>query len=116
MLLYICNKKKERINTMAVELRKDIISDNPLDPVRETPYSFKELCDLIEKENFNVPVKFGGLFSEWDKDGNEILGIEVELFDNFLICVKSNGDGYFLDFGAEQMVTKDDGKEWWVSK
>lgn len=28
---------------MAVELRKDIISDNPLNPVREIPYSFKEL-------------------------------------------------------------------------
>ena len=101
---------------MAVELRRDIISDNPLNPVREIPYSFKELCDLIEKENFNVPVKFGGLFSEWDENDNEILGLEVELFDNFLICVKSNGDGYFLDFGAEQMVTKDDGKEWCMLK
>ena len=101
---------------MAVELRRDIISDNPLNPVREIPYSFKELCNLIEKENFNVPVKFGGLFVEWDKDDNEILGLEVELFDNFLICVKSNGTGYFLDFGASEMVTTDDGKEWWVSK
>ncbi len=114
MLLYICNKKKERIKIMAVELRKDIISDNPLDPVREIPYSFKELCDLIEKENFNVPVRFGGLFSEWDKNDNEILGIEVELFDNFVICVKSNGSGYFLDFGASEMVTTDDRKEWLV--
>ena len=114
MLLYICNKKKERINTMAVELRRDIFSDNPLNPVRETPYSFKELCDLIEKENFNVPVKFGGLFSEWDKNGNEILGISIELFDNFIICVKSNGSGYFLDFGASELVTRDDGKEWMV--
>ena len=101
---------------MAVELRRDIFSDNPLDPVRETPYSFKELCDLIEKENFNVPVKFGGLFSEWDRDDNEILGIEVELFDNFTICVKSDGTGYFLDFGASEMVTKDNGKEWYISK
>lgn len=86
-------------NGETVELREDCLEpeDRESGYYRLTPYSFRELWNLLNKcKVSNVPVKLSDVFSE----NGDTIGISISILDWFGITIWNDGSMSFIDWGA----------------